>query len=993
MNELITCAKFKLLEINQEVRCRIANTRRDEVPYLLNYRHVDLAFHVIINAAKQILEDNTLNKEKTYFDKEVRQFLDMSSLDHLLKKVVRTSGDGTSETRYYMPWYNEEDKNRNKGLSVAKNYKRDLMGKRFRQIFATLFDIIPDVQCKSYIDREAKCVKQSVIVEKDTWKQFLPEFEQDCLNTLEYIYDLQNSNNQTINWADTINHLKMEKKGFAYFENVLRYLSGMAYITSDNLLPTGVEVYTTDISEQPILEDTKSDSRDYDDKLAFEEAMQIRSLRLCVMDALTTKVKTSEDFQELISAYFSKTDANGFTELLSKYYDDSDQIWEAIRETAIKNAEEKMKDNPEQWAIYNENSNVNVNVEAGPGSGKTHVLTMRCAKLIYRQHVRPEQILVLAYNRAVVVELKARLNKLFTSLGLSRSASQLHVYTFHGLAKKVCGDAALDGLEMSEWEVKLLSLMKNNPIDVTKVFGDIQYVLIDEFQDITQTRLNAMFELDKIYNHPAFFTIGDRDQSIYGFEKEESMDPEYYYSQLYKKLKPKRMSMSTNYRSFPMILKEASAFLPYNSSIPVPCKKNIDEEPKEAYTFIFNNERRWSDDFQNTIQYLKQRHMGDVAVFFRTNNEVYHGYSLIRALNIPDVRIRIQGASECELFRKREIYAVIHMIEKEGDKPLVLENDQTKNWIKNSVSGWIAKLKNWDSFYLDFAYTLVLDYLDFAAGDEERHTYIEMSEAIKQSLAEDNPQLYKIYDKYQNHRILQDKQMNVVLTTMHKVKGLEFDAVIVTPSVASLPFDPREEVDMDMLLSDHDKECIEEERRLLYVAFTRARKFLMAYLGPRENAVKVMSKYEGDDTSLGIRERHPGLDNYNIGYNAGYNFRNNKTIVNSVEKNAPVTIQRYDNTDRNGRSFHVYNVICNGQVVGQLSRSSSIAQSMDDEEKRTLKGFFVSDVFYWTYQDSLTTDQRNLRVNGYSTDYASKWCDEAKRQGFIFIVSISGYGN
>ena len=535
--------------------------------------------------------------------------------------------------------------------------------------------------------------------------------------------------------------------------------------------------------------------------------------------------------------------------------------------------------------------------------------------------------------------------------------------------------------------------MKNNPIDVTKVLGDIQYVLIDEFQDITQTRLNAMFESDIIYNHPAFFTIGDRDQSIYGFEKEESMDPEFYYKQLYEKLKPKRMSMSTNYRSYPKILKEASVFLPDNSSVPVPRKKNIDEEPKEAYTFIYDNNRKWSDDFQNTIKYLKQKNMGDVAVFFRTNNEVYHGYSLIRALNIPDVRIRIQGASECELFRKREIYAVIHMIEKEGNKPLTLENDQTKNWIKNSVSGWITKLKNWDSFYLDFAYTLVLDYLDFAAGDEERHTFIEMAEAIKQSLAEDNPQLYKIYDKYQNQRILQDKQMNVVLTTMHKVKGLEFDAVIVTPSVASLPFEPREEVDMDMPLSDHDKECIEEERRLLYVAFTRARKFLKAYLGPRENAVIVMSKYEGDDTSLGIRERHPGLDNYNIGYNAGFNFRNNKTIVNSVEKNAPITIQRYDNTDRNGRAFHVYNVMCNGQIVGQLSKSSSIALRMDDERINRLQGFFVSDVFYWTYEDSLLADQRNLRVNGYSTDYASKWCEDAKKQGFIFIVSISGYGN
>lgn len=993
LNELITCAKFKLLEINQEVKCRISNTRRDEVPYLLNHPHVDLAFHVIINAAQKILEDNTLNKEKTYFDKEIRQFMDMSSLDKLIKSVERKSEDGTTEYRYYMPWYNEEEKNRNKGLSVAKNYKRDLMEKRFRQIFATLLDIIPDVKCKSYIDREAKSVKQSVIVEKNTWKDFLPEFMEDCLKTLKYIYSLQNSNNQTINWADTINHLKMEKKGFAYFENILRYLSGMGYITSDNLLPTGVEIYTTDIFEHPILEDTKSDSRDYTDKIAFDEAMQIRSLRLCVMDALTTKVKTNEDFQDLISAYFSKTDANGFTELLSKYYDDDDVIWEAIRETAIKNAEEKMKDNPEQWAIYNENSNNNVNVEAGPGSGKTHVLTMRCAKLIYRQHVRPEQILVLAYNRAVVVELKARLNKLFTSLGLSRSASQLHVYTFHGLAKKVCGDAALDGLEMSEWEVKLLSLMKNNPIEVTKVLGDIQYVLIDEFQDITQTRLNAMFELDIIYKHPAFFTIGDRDQSIYGFEKEESMDPEFYYKQLDEKLKPKRMSMSTNYRSYPKILKEASVFLPDDSSVPVPCKKNINEEPKEAYTFIYDNKRKWSDDFQNTIKYLKQKNMGDVAVFFRTNNEVYHGYSLIRALNIPDVRIRIQGASECELFRKREIYAVIHMIEKEGNKPLTLENDQTKNWIKNSVSGWITKLKSWDSFYLDFAYTLVLDYLDFAAGDEERHTFIEMAEAIKQSLAEDNPQLYKIYDKYESQRILRDKQMNVVLTTMHKVKGLEFDAVIVTPSVASLPFDPREEVNMDTPMTGYEKECIEEERRLLYVAYTRARKFLMAYLGSRERAIKDLSKYEGNDTSLGIRERHPGLDNYNIGYNAGFNFRNNKTIVNSVEKNAPITIQRYDNTDRNGRAFHVYNVMCNGQIVGQLSKSSSIALKMDDERINRLQGFFVSDVFYWTYEDSLLADQRNLRVNGYSTDYASKWCEDAKKQGFIFIVSISGYGN
>ncbi len=392
----------------------------------------------------------------------------------------------------------------------------------------------------------------------------------------------------------------------------------------------------------------------------------------------------------------------------------------------------------------------------------------------------------------------------------------------------------------------------------------------------------------------------------------------------------------------------------------------------------------------------------DVAVFFRTNSEVYHGYSLIRTLDIPNVRIRIQGVSECELFRKREIYAVIHLIEKEGDKQLKLENDETKNWVRNKVSTLISKLNNWDSFYLDFAYTLVLDYLDFAESDDERHTYKEMAEFLKSSLAEDNPQLYKLYDKYQSQRILQGQQMNVVLTTMHKVKGLEFDAVIVTPSIASLPFDPTQEIYEDIPLSEHEKECIEEERRLLYVAFTRAKKFLMAYLGKRENAVMNMVKYAGDDISLGICERNSGLDNYNIGFNAGsYGFGSNRNIVNQVEKNAPVVIRKERKRGQNG-AFTVFNIICNGTIVGQLSKSSSIRQTMEEMDISQLQGFFVSDVFYWTYKDTLAADERRRRdydLNPWKYGYtppepfAIRWCEDARKQRFVFIVSISGYGN
>ena len=668
------------------------------------------------------------------------------------------------------------------------------------------------------------------------------------------------------------------------------------------------------------------------------------------------------------------------------------------------------------FAIYNENSNENINVEAGPGSGKTHVLTLKCAKLIYHQHVNPKSILVLAYNRAVVIELRTRLTKLFASLGLSRSASQLHVYTFSSFAKRVCGDTALSGCEMNEWEGVLLDTIKKKPNDVRAAMPDLQYVFIDEFQDITQTRLDAMFGLKKIYYGLTFFTIGDKDQSIYGFEKKESMDPNYYYEQLYKILRPKKMTMNTNYRSYPKILKEASRFLPKTSHIPVPCKKNIENEPKSEYVYIYQDSRDWSKDFGGYVLWLKEQGVTDLAVFFRTNNEVYHGYSLIKALNLPGIRIRIQGASTCELYRMREIFAVLTLLDTEYNKKIKLENNQTEYELKEKIAYWMSQRPNWDSFYMDFAFVLILDYLDFASTDEESHTYGDMADSIRKTLKEDNPQLYKLYDdeRFQNRRILLDQQLNVVLTTMHKVKGLEFDAVIITPSVTSLPFNPTEDIDESILpfnptedidesipLSPKDIEQIEEERRLLYVAYTRAKKYLFVYKGNRERAIENMQRFTSLEDQWGIRERNVGLDNYNIGFNARFNFNGNKAIAYNVRKNDPVVIKRHIGMTEFGQQFTTYNIIHNGSIVGQLSRSSSIDHRMRTNNIELLTGFFVSDVFYWSYQDTLDADKRKEKEffkNPAKFNYkkpepfAPKWCDKARNQGYIFIVDIAGYG-
>lgn len=351
----------------------------------------------------------------------------------------------------------------------------------------------------------------------------------------------------------------------------------------------------------------------------------------------------------------------------------------------------------------------------------------------------------------------------------------------------------------------------------------------------------------------------------------------------------------------------------------------------------------------------------------------------------------------------REIYAVLTLLDKDSNKKIKLENNITEYELKKKIAYWMSQRPNWDSFYMDFAFVLILDYLDFASTDEESHTYGDMADSIRETLKEDNPQLYKLYDdkRFQNKRILLDQQLNVVLTTMHKVKGLEFDAVIITPSVTSLPFNPTEDIDESIPLSSKDIEQIEEEKRLLYVAYTRARKYLFVYKGNRERAVENIRRFTSLEDQWGIRERKVGLDNYNIGFNAGYNFNNNKAIAYNVRKNDPVEIRRDKAKTKNGQQFYTYNIIHKGSIVGQLSRRSSIVQRMETENKETLTGFFVSDVFYWTYQDTENSDKRRLSEFQSNPSkfyyrqpelYASKWCSEAHDQGYIFIVNIAGYG-
>lgn len=1002
LDTLVKGQKQNLFTIEQKMRCQISLKRKSEVDYLMRHHNYQGALHVVFNTVEDLLSQHKHNVEQTYTLHDIQEALKTQS--SILNEGLKVISDPKkNEQIHYMPWHDENDPNKNVGLSRAKSYQKDLLRRRLKQV-VYLMERLPEVKVTSFLDTKYSQVRQSVTIKSNKWHKHLDLLKANCMTLL---YHFANNHNEEVNWAKLLIDLDWVDKGVNYLQQVIDTLFGMGYISAETFMPSGVEVYATDKSAQSIPPEPVEDETDKAHYNDFMTAEKMRQLRLTVMKVLSEKAKTPKDKNKLISSYFKIADEQGFFQLLSQYFEENDPEMQILRETAIKEKEEQLRSNPQQWAIYSAPSAENINVEAGPGSGKTHLLTMKCAKLIYNERVDPENILVLAYNRAVVVELRSRLDHLFAQLGLSRSASRIHAHTFHSLAKRICGATELEDLEMKDWEKMLLHKIQNSPQDIRLRMPKLRYIFIDEFQDITQTRLDAMLALRKVYRSSGltFFTIGDKDQSIYGFDKEESPSPDYYYQQLYEKLQPKRMTMNTNYRSLPKILEEASKFLPATSAAPIPCNHNVKQEPKTPYVFIHDEERKWEDELEANVKWAQNQGCHDLAIFFRTNNEVYRGYALIRQLNLPNVRIRIQGATSTELWRTIEIYAVLQQLQSHATAPLVWGTDDTyttEKWLKDVLLDWKNKFPNFDSFYLDCVFVLCLDYLDWASGEDQNYTLADMRQYLLDFLSEDSPQLYKLYDdpRYRNRRLDTEDCLNVILTTMHKVKGLEFDAVIVTPSFAPLPYAVARQTktdygiqtsynqdNTDATLTLEQKENIEEEQRLLYVAYTRARYALWAYEGTREKAVRQLQTYAGSDEQLGVREKEPGLRNYNLGYNVtDRNYCINNTIGQNIQKNDEVSVVRTCKQSADGRAYSICSIHHAKGEIGQLSSSSSIKRTMDAQGINRLEGFFVSDIFAWTFEDSKKSDTKN------QTNYSDRWGTQARNKGRVFIIEISGYG-
>jgi ATP-dependent DNA helicase RecQ len=189
--------------------------------------------------------------------------------------------------------------------------------------------------------------------------------------------------------------------------------------------------------------------------------------------------------------------------------------------------------NDSQERIVSAETDKNMLILAGPGSGKTRVVAHRVAYLLRVKRVKPESILVLCYNRSAVMSLRKRIREL-----VGNDMFGVTTLTFHGLALRLTGRSLVTmGRQKENAEIDFSSVIQE-AIQLLKgesdvlgfgsvpprytLVGRISHILVDEYQDIDaeQYELVALLAgktLEEKDQKMTILAVGDDDQNIYRF--------------------------------------------------------------------------------------------------------------------------------------------------------------------------------------------------------------------------------------------------------------------------------------------------------------------------------------------------------------------------------------------------------------------------------------------------------------------------------------------
>lgn len=430
-------------------------------------------------------------------------------------------------------------------------------------------------------------------------------------------------------------------------------------------------------------------------------------------------------------------------------------------------------------------------------------------------------------------------------------------------------------IDFDDMLVMCYQLLTQRP-DILSLWQDkFRYILIDEFQDINKIQYDIIRLLSKPSDN--LFIVGDDDQAIYRFR---GARPEIMLKFNEDYPQGKRIELKYNYRCAGKIMQCASALIKNNAKRYSKDIKSAAGIGGEVTIRSFENLKA-----QNTsvvgeiIRYGKEGiPLSEMAVLFRTNIQPRALVEKMMEYNIPfQMRDRIPNLYEHWISQDILSYIRLAMGERErrlflaianrpnryisrdcmkepqmdflafrkyyGDKDWMLDRidklEYDLNLLKNmnpyGAVTYIRRGVGYDDFIQEYARNRNLK------AEELVEILDELSESSKNY--ESFAAWFDHMEEYKEELIRKTKESReksgdrVTFATMHSAKGLEYRVVfIIDVNEGIMPY-RKAVLDADM----------EEERRLFYVALTRAKEYLHLYSSKeRYNKELAISRFIGE---------------------------------------------------------------------------------------------------------------------------------------------------
>lgn len=406
-------------------------------------------------------------------------------------------------------------------------------------------------------------------------------------------------------------------------------------------------------------------------------------------------------------------------------------------------------------------------VAAGPGSGKTRVLVHKLASLLLLEDVKHEQMLMLTFSRAAAIEFKLRLMEL-----IGNAAHFVEIRTFHSYSFDLLG--RIGSIEKSEDVVQQAAdLIMRGEAEPSRTAKTV--LVIDEAQDMDGQEYALVRALMSRNEEMRVIAVGDDDQNIYQFRGADSR-----YMQLLASDEGSRLyEMTLNYRCGPELAAVANRFAARLSG-------RLKQTPIAAAGPAGDHAegvRHLSPYLERPIaeQLRALPDPGTTAILTSTNEEALRTVVLLNRCAIP-----------CRLIQSMEGFRLYDLAEmRYFVRQLKLLGAETR------VTGevWEAAKRRTRSAYAESECLPAVE--EFFARFEKTTRTVYLSD-LHECLAESN-----IEDYYPN------RPQEVVVSTIHKAKGREYDTVFLYLSGQRQP----------------DQEYL----RQVYVALTRARRRLYVH--------------------------------------------------------------------------------------------------------------------------------------------------------------------